>query len=179
MGTPKQLLPFQGRSLLRRSTETALDTNCSSVIVVTGANRELVEREISDLPVVLAHNAVWESGMASSIHEGISQLAKITPDIEAALITLCDQPLVTSQFLQTIINIFVQTHAPIIAAQYNGVAGVPALFSKQLFGALLSLKGQEGARKLIMAHPTEIKLLPFPEAALDIDTPEDYQNLLS
>ncbi len=177
MGTPKQLLSFQGRSLLRISTQTALATNCNPVIVVTGANRELVEPEIRNLPVVLVHNAAWESGMASSIGTGISRLVEINPDIKAALITLCDQPLITSEFLRELINNFTQTHFPIIAAQYNDIAGVPALFSRHLFEELRSLKGQEGARKLIAAHPSEVKPIPCPEAAFDIDTPEDYRNL--
>ncbi len=50
-GEPKQLLIYEGESLLRRAANTALASQCRPVIIVTGAHRERVEREVADLPL--------------------------------------------------------------------------------------------------------------------------------
>ena len=66
MGRPKQPLPFEGRTLLRRAVETALGSDCRPVIVTIGAHKELIGPELQSLPVLVAHNPDWPQGMSSS-----------------------------------------------------------------------------------------------------------------
>ena len=47
LGSPKQLLQFNGKSLLQHSVDEALQTNLP-VIVVIGANGELIKNELKD-----------------------------------------------------------------------------------------------------------------------------------
>ncbi|HKY43419.1 MAG TPA: NTP transferase domain-containing protein, partial [Pyrinomonadaceae bacterium] len=77
MGTPKQILQFEGRSLLKRATLAALDAKCRPVVVVTGAHAELCRRELDGLDVREVFNANWETGMASSVRAGIEGLLNI------------------------------------------------------------------------------------------------------
>ena len=77
MGSPKQILPFRGISLLRRAALAALNAGCSPVVVVTGAHAELSRRELDGLDVREALNPRWETGMASSIGAGLAVLQLI------------------------------------------------------------------------------------------------------
>jgi molybdenum cofactor cytidylyltransferase len=62
----------------------------------------------------------------------------------------------------------------IVASEYDGVLGVPALFAREHFGELAGLRSAVGARQLIAAHANEVVRVPFPEGTIDIDTWEDY-----
>ncbi|MBD0255631.1 MAG: NTP transferase domain-containing protein, partial [Cytophagales bacterium] len=71
MGQPKQLLPYDGESLVRRSARLGLLSGCFPVTVVLGANSLLIGTELEDLPVFVTENPDWEAGMASSIRAGL------------------------------------------------------------------------------------------------------------
>ena len=57
--------------------------------------------------------------------------------------------------------------------------GVPALFDRVCFGALLSLPDDSGAKRLVEADLTRVAWIAFPEGAIDIDTPADLGRLRS
>jgi molybdenum cofactor cytidylyltransferase len=178
MGQPKQLLPYDGESLVRRSARLGLLSGCFPVTVVLGANSLLIGTELEDLPVFVTENPDWEAGMASSIRVGLAHTLHVLPTVAAVIITLCDQPLITPAFLHGLTEVFAAVGKPIVATRYGNTTGVPALFSRELFDTLEGLSGQEGARKLIAGHPDQVHTVSFPEAALDVDTPEDYLKLI-
>jgi molybdenum cofactor cytidylyltransferase len=115
--------------------------------------------------------------MSSSIRVGLQALLAMNPSLEAVAIALCDQPFVSSQTLDRMIETYRVTGQPIIASEYSGTLGVPALFSRNLFSELMALKSTEGAKKLIKKHIQEAFRVPFPEGEIDIDTPNDYERL--
>jgi molybdenum cofactor cytidylyltransferase len=171
-GSPKQLLQFHGKSLLRRAAETLVKSQCDPVIVVLGAEFEKSNAEIFDLPLGIVVNEDWRSGMSSSIRTGLRELLRVEPNLAATVITLCDQPHITAEHIDLLIKEHKQTGAAVVAAEYGGTTGVPALFSASLFNDLLALRGDQGARHLIRDgdDATTIKL---DEAAFDIDTRDD------
>jgi molybdenum cofactor cytidylyltransferase len=176
MGRPKQLLPYHGRTLLRQAAETAAASGCAPIILVTGALHEELLPEIVGLPIRAARNAAWESGMASSIRTGLTALAETQP--AAVLIMLTDQPLVTPELLQQLMQQQLQTQAPIVAAAYGDTLGVPAIFHHSLLPELLQLQGHQGASRLIASLGAAVGQVPFPAGLLDVDTPEQYASLL-
>ncbi len=177
LGSPKQLLEFQGKTLLRRSAEALGDSACEPIVVVLGAEIESSKAEISSLNITSVVNKDWESGMSSSIRVGLERLLSLEPEIDAVVITLCDQPFVTAERIQLFIEAFKQTRSPLIAAKYSDVLGVPALFSRGMFGSLSKLQGDKGARDLI--RETDVTLaIDLPEAEIDIDTPDDASDLI-
>jgi molybdenum cofactor cytidylyltransferase len=177
MGQPKQLLPYDGRTLLRRAAETAVASGCAPIILVTGALHEELLPEIAGLPIRAVHNAEWATGMASSIHAGLMALAK-TPLI-TVLIMLTDQPLVTPGLLQQLVVQQQQTQAPIVAAAYGDALGVPAIFYQSVLPELQQLQGQQGAGRLIASLGAAVGRVAFPAGLLDVDTPEQYEALLN
>ena len=177
LGRPKQLVQFQGRSLIRIAAETLSNSSCRPVIAVVGADSERTSAEIGGLPVSVCVNPDWQAGMSSSIRAGLQHLLEIEPDVDAVVISLCDQPHVTTADIDSLIAEFTATASPIVAARYSDVAGVPALFSKAVFGELLSLTGDKGARQIIRSRPDDVRTVTIEKAAIDIDTLDDLVNL--
>ncbi len=171
MGRSKQLLPVEGESLLRRSAQTALRTGCSPVVIVLGANSQAHRVELAKLDVQIVENRDWEKGMGTSIRAGIEALPA---SVDAALIMLCDQPLVTPRLLLE----FQIREAGIIASEYDGTLGVPALFARKYFPELCALPPESGAKKVIAAHRKEVDAVPFPGGKVDLDTPDDVAEFM-
>jgi molybdenum cofactor cytidylyltransferase len=177
MGRPKQVLSFQGESLLRRAARAALGAGCRPVVVVTGAHAELSRRELKGLDVREAFNSHWETGMASSIRAGVENLIDADPDAAAAVLLLCDQPLVTADVISGLVEAHRATGRPVIASAYGGSFGVPALFERTLFDELTRLEGPAGAKEVIRRHASEASFLPFQGGEVDVDTPDDLSRL--
>lgn len=177
LGQPKQLLLFKNQTLVRRAVETAIQTAAEKIIVVLGANFEAIKNEIEDLDCAIVLNENWKDGMSASIKTGLEKLLETAPEISAAIISLCDQPLVESEHFDKLIESFYRTEKFIVSAFYKNKFGVPALFSKEMFSELLNLEGDRGARNLLNNDAENIEKIEMPEAAIDVDTPEDFENL--
>lgn len=176
MGTPKQLLKFQGRSFLRHTTEIALASVCKPVIVVLGANALPIRNEISELPVIIIENHNWRQGMSSSIQAGIKTLEH-NSNIDAVILLLCDQPFISVDIINELVEAFYTTAKPIIASEYKQTLGVPALFARQLFSELMNLNSASGAKQVIQKNEELVHKVCFELGAIDIDTPEEYEQL--
>ncbi|MDR0794075.1 MAG: NTP transferase domain-containing protein, partial [Chitinophagaceae bacterium] len=174
-GTPKQLLSFEGKSLLKRITGEALAGH--PVTVVLGAYHEMVAKELTGSDAAIIINPQWENGMSGSIRLGLSNLLSAYPDMERCIITVCDQPFVNAQVFRELALLADKTGKGIVSTGFAGTYGVPVLFSKKYFGELLSIEGKEGAKKIIQNHPGDMAIFPFDAARFDIDTQADYFNL--
>ncbi|WP_445627276.1 nucleotidyltransferase family protein [Nostoc sp. DSM 114167] len=179
MGTPKQLLLYKERSLLQYIIDMAIASVCQPVVVVLGANAEQIHPQIKQLPVKVVKNSDWVCGMSTSIKSGIELLNNLPQKIEAVVITLCDQPFVSTQIINQLVDTYYSTKKPIVACEYGDTLGVPALFSQTFFSELATLKETSGAKKVINHHLNEVFSIPFPLGDIDIDTPKDYEQLLS
>lgn len=179
LGSPKQLLPYRGTTLLRHAAETAIAADCGPVLVVVGANETEVKPALDGLDIQVVENAGWEEGMASSLRAGLKAMLQINPGIDGVIFMVCDQPFVTKSVLLCLIETGQREGKGITAAGYGGKAGTPALFHRTFFDRLMALKGDKGARMLIASCPEEVAIVPFEEGAVDIDTKEDYGRLIN
>jgi molybdenum cofactor cytidylyltransferase len=184
MGQPKQLLRYQGETMLRRTVKVALSAGYDPVIIVLGSKANRMRQELSEIPVGIVVNKNWLEGMGSSIGCGILALDRMTNHhIDAALLMLCDQPLIDSNAVKQLAQCYQRGRTPIVASRYKlhdeEVFGVPAIFARRLFSELNGLSGRAGAKSIIMRHHRESAFLPLPGAAFDIDTLADYHRLKS
>lgn len=177
LGKPKQLVKFQNNTLISRAVELAISTNIQNINIVLGANSSLISEEIKDFPIKICINEKWQDGMSSSIQCGLQNLLDKTPTISAILVMLCDQPLITVEHLNSIINKFTVSDKPIVTSRYNNINGVPAIFSSEIFDDLLKIEGDKGARNLIERFTDLVETIDIPDAEFDIDTPEDLHQL--
>ncbi|MDX2071404.1 MAG: nucleotidyltransferase family protein [Haliscomenobacter sp.] len=179
MGQAKQLLRIAGESLIERAVKTALGTTFRPLVVVLGANRELIEPELLDSEALKVFNPDWPSGMGSSIATGLVFLLEQAPTIQQVLILVGDQPLLEANTLYALVELQARTQAPLVVSGYTDTLGVPALFTSTLFAELAALHGAQGAKKLIEKYRDQAVVLDFPEGALDLDTPEDWAAFLT
>ena len=173
LGLPKQLLRYKNKSFLRLIAEKALEVQPAEVIAVLGFESDRMQHELEDLPIRIVLNREWVEGIASSVRAGINT---VHSHADGALIALCDQPAVTTELLSQLI--FSCSHEkPIAASEYNQILGVPACFDRSIFPELLLLHGDIGAKRVIAENLNRVQAYPFPQAAKDIDSLEDYLRL--
>ena len=172
LGKPKQLLELNGETLLRRAARSAFEAGCSPVVVVLGAEAECLRDELTGLSVSVVVNGDWKEGISSSIRAGLAHV-----NAERILLLSCDQPRVDGPALKRLVDLGLTSGKPIVASAYADTLGVPALFDRSLFGELLQLRGDEGAKRIILAQPERVARFAFPAAAIDIDTPADLRSL--
>jgi CTP:molybdopterin cytidylyltransferase MocA len=176
LGRPKQLVRYRGRPLVLHAVAAARGALPGSpLVVVVGADalrvRLALRRARCNARVI--GNAQWQAGMATAVRAG---LAAVGPTAEAALMLLVDQPLVDAAALARLVAAWRRRPGVPAAARYEGRIGVPAVLPRRYWRALKSLRRDEGARALLR-EVAPLTLIDMPEAALDVDTPEDLQKL--
>lgn len=176
MGKMKQLLPYKNTTLLEWIIEQALKSTVKNVFCVLGANKDTIEKKLASNTIKIIYNPNYESGLSTSIVTGIDFLQK--HNFDNALIMLADQPHVTSEYLNSLIEASKKNPSKIIASNYQGSVGVPAMFPKKYFNDLLNLEGDKGAKNFLLQHNSNVLKINSHQNLLDIDTPEDYQHLL-
>lgn len=178
LGQSKQLVRLAGQTLLSRAVEAGLGAHVGEVFVVIGAYAAEMREELRGLPVRLVENKVWKEGIASSIRAGVEAALGVLAELDGILIMSCDQPHVAARKLHALAWGF-EGHGGgrIAASEYAGVVGIPAVFPREKFAALMALTGDEGARKLIRSAGAEIVRVPMPDGEVDIDFPCDLDGL--
>ena len=179
LGEPKQLLVYNETNLLKNTIEAASLMPNSLVIVVTGSNHKLIEQQLDAAKISISFNADWESGMSSSIVKGLNDLLTLSPNIEKCIISVCDQPFISNAIFESLLGNYHESGKGIIASAYSETLGTPVLFAQKYFNELLELEGQEGAKKIINKFMDDTFAVPFEKGNIDIDTPEDYNKLIS
>lgn len=179
LGQPKQLLGYKDSTLLKNTIAEASLVPNAKIIVVTGANNQLIEEELDPSKIKISFNPDWEFGMASSIVNGLQKLLTLYPDYENCIFAVCDQPYVSSLIFENLIQEYNKTGKGIVASAYSETLGTPVLFHKKYFAELLELKGQEGAKKIISKFSDDVVSILFEKGNIDIDTEDDYNKLMS
>ena len=173
-GQPKQLIHWQGETLVHRAARTALQAGLDPVLVVTGAYANEVENTVADLPVKCVFNPHWEAGQGTSVAKGVQSL----PDrMGAAVFLLADQPHIPVALISSLIEAHSTTLKPITGPLIGGQRGNPVLFDRITFKDLSQLEGDQGGRAIFSRYP--VQWLPWHDASasLDIDTPADLEHL--
>lgn len=168
MGGPKALLEVGGETLLRRAVRVALEAGCTPVLAVVGA----WDPCLADLEARTVPNPGASDGMASSIRAGVAALPE---EAEAALLLAVDQPAVDAALLRRLADLHRREPIRPAACAYAGTLGIPAILPRRLFPELLALRGDRGAKPLLLREGAAA--LPFPEGARDLDRPEDLLRL--
>ena len=178
LGHPKQLIRLDGETLPRPRTPFGGRGRSVSNDCRAGCIQRDCFRFNQKLAAHLALNRQWEQGIATSIHAGLHALDEIAPEAGGALLLGCDQPRLTVLHLHAMISAFDAQAAPtIVASRYAGVLGAPAIFPRQVFPALLALRGDKGARSLLLQPPCPLLAIEFPGGEIDIDWPADLNEI--
>jgi len=179
MGSPKQLLPWGNETLIEHQIKILLETS-NPLSVVLGAYSEKIISVIDKLKIEIYKNENWEMGMGTSISYGMKLLLEKYPNIDGVLITLIDQPLLTTTHFKKMLNLFQTGNEQIIVSHSeNGWSGAPVLFDKKYFDELLKLKGDEGAKQIASKHKNSVQSISGGYNLKDMDTLKAYNDLLN
>lgn len=182
LGQPKQLLRLSqsdNETLLDRAVSLARGSGAEPVFVVLGANFDEIERGCLLERCTVLRNADWAEGMASSLRLGISAIVEQFPDASGALLMVCDQPALSREHLQRLLDLHRNEPEIVAASRYAGRSGVPAIVPRALFPKLLTLTGDQGARAVFDHTELRINNIEFPGGEMDIDSPKDLERFRS
>jgi len=136
-----------------------------------------METNLSGTPAVIVENPDWRRGLGTSVHCGLLHLRSLHPESDAVVLLACDQPFVDASVIQSLIAEWENSRKPIVACRYAGTLGVPALFDRSCFEAILSLPDETGAKALLQSRSADVAQIEFEKGAIDIDTPADFESL--
>jgi molybdenum cofactor cytidylyltransferase len=178
MGSPKQLLRVRGRPLLELVVSQACAARLDEVLVVLGANADTILDGVDLGRARIVRNLDHASGMSSSLRAGLAALAD---DVDRAMVVLGDQPDISPGLLDDLLDLQAGSGLPAAALSFGGLLHPPVVLRRELWGDLRSLEGDVGCRALIRARPELVAALPASTDSrhpVDVDTPEDYQQLI-
>lgn len=178
MGRQKLLLPYAGTTVIGFVVDTLLEAGIDHVLVVTGHDREGVERALADRPVSLVHNRRHAEGMLSSVRCGLCALPDTCHPI---LFALGDQPGISTPLVRRLIRVFEQSTQGIVVPVHRGRRGHPLVFAQAHAAEVLHRFDDVGLRGLLSAYPHDIQEVQTDDPAVleDMDTPEDYRRVSS
>ena len=176
LGEPKQLLQFDGKSLINRLIETVNEAGDFHITLVLGANAAIIEQQLTFTHLDIVYNKDWKEGMASSIRAGLHHIMQ--HNIDGVMMLVCDQPFIKPSHIDSLLKLQHDTKQPIAACYYANILGTPALFHKSIFNDFLGLEGDTGAKKIINARAAEVAKLHFEMGVIDIDTMDDYYHFI-
>lgn len=177
LGYPKQLVEFKEKFLLQHSIDVAESLEFDTRILVLGAKAEEIEREIEIRNFTVVYNETWKEGMGTSISKGVSEALQIGKELDHILMLLSDQPFITKEKIQELIQVQLNSEKQSTFSEYAGEIGVPAIFSKEVFSEINKLKKDQGAKKLILHNTITFNTVKFEGGNFDVDTAEDVELL--
>lgn len=169
-GSPKQLVRINGRPLLHAVVSRAVAVAGHSVSVVLGANANQLAGLLGHSGAAVIINRDWQEGIASSLRAGLTQ---VPGSADGVLILLADQPAISAEDLRRLVEQWRRHPEGLVASQYAQSIGVPAIFPRWCLRELSELRGDRGAQLVLLRHLDRVTRMALPNAALDIDTPED------
>jgi molybdenum cofactor cytidylyltransferase len=171
MGSPKALLPYQGRPFLEHLLEITVHPKIGARRVVLGADAQPIAKSIALAGEEVVINTDWEKGQLSSIQAAIRNLPSGT---DGLLLCLIDHPLISAALVNELIEQFYLMRAKIVLPLYEGRRGHPVIFPVTLYDELLHAPMSEGARAVVWAHAADVLEVPTNEegCVLNLNDPE-------
>jgi molybdenum cofactor cytidylyltransferase len=174
MGSPKALLPYQGRPFLEHLLEVTVHPKIGARRVVLGLHAEPIASAVPLAADDIVINEEWEKGQLSSIQAAIRSLPAGT---DGLILCLIDHPLISAALIDDLIEQFYAAKMKIVLPVFRGQRGHPVIFSAGLYDELLAAPLDQGARAVVWAHAGEIAEVPTTEqgCVLNLNDPETLQ----
>jgi len=170
MGGAKHLLEIDGEPMLARVVRALLGSGVEGITVVLRPQDESGAALTRSLGVESVECEDAEEGRAASVRAGVRR----APADAHLLFAMADQPFLTAEDFDALMETLLRCRCGIVHASYDGVRGSPVVFSCAYREALLELRGSEGGRVLIARHAEDVRARELPSGrGRDLDTPED------
>lgn len=177
-GAFKPLLKWGKRTVIGECVHQMRNSQLAEIYVVLGHREMEIRQTLSGSGVQYVINEEYRRGMLSSIKAG---LALLSPNADAALIALVDQPMITKEITDSLIDALNAGEKGIVLPTYRGKRGHPVIVAAKYFEDIMQLDedSPEGMRQFIAGHRNDTLEVPVDTPAVieDIDLPEDYERL--
>jgi molybdenum cofactor cytidylyltransferase len=176
MGSPKALLPYQGRPFLEHLLDVTKHPKIGLRRVVLGAHAEPIGKAVALNPEEVVLNEDWEQGQLSSIRAALRSLPTGT---DGMMLCLIDHPLISHALVDGLIERFYVTRASVVLPVFEGRRGHPVIFSAALYEELESAPLEVGARNVVWAHRSEVSEFVTAEegCVVNLNDPETFQRI--
>ncbi|HUG33015.1 MAG TPA: nucleotidyltransferase family protein [Acidimicrobiia bacterium] len=177
LGRSKQLEPWGDSNLLGHVISRTLEFPVDEVWVVVGHEAEQIMEQTDMGDAYVVENLEWEEGIASSLRVALDALTRLSR-CDQALIVIGDQPDVPVATVDALLESHSRSGKPVTIPKYRYSWGNPVVVDRSLWARLMSLEGDEGAKRLWQAHPEWVNEVWFPDSApRDVDTEADVDEL--
>jgi molybdenum cofactor cytidylyltransferase len=176
LGRPKQLLELRGKTILQHVIDAAGASKLDETVVVLGHEAAGIEAAL-DLPrgTRIVINPVYAEGQATSLRAGVASLGE---DCRAAVILLGDQPQMTAELIDRVIDEWQRSESAIVRATFGGEPGHPVLVARSGFKLVERAHGDEGLRSVFGPGGRGVRELVLGDTPLeDIDTEEQFERM--
>jgi molybdenum cofactor cytidylyltransferase len=179
-GRPKQLLQLKARCLVEWVLDAALASELSRIILVLGYAHQKIQKalgkKLRHAKLQIEINPHFQKGQSHSLQVGLSSVIDAFP---AVMFLLADQPLVDAAAINCLLNKFWSADKDICVPTFRGKRGNPSIFSQKFYKHIMKIKGDIGARQIIMTHPERVLEIEIKNPLLfsDVDTPEDFEKI--
>ena len=175
MKSAKQLLEWRGEYLINHVVSEILESQIDELFVILGNRYDEITKVIDPRPKIVI-NPGWVVGKSSSIKMGVISVEKTS---DGLIFFLVDQPFINNAIINTLISEFQNSTENIIVPRVNGRLCNPVLFGKKYYKKLMCLSGEQGGKEIIN-KANDVRWVDWEDKnlLLDIDTEENYKNLL-
>jgi molybdenum cofactor cytidylyltransferase len=179
LGQKKIWIDVNGAPLISWALRACLASGLQSVTVVLGPSEEAAgtkEPMLSAPRLKVVINPRPEVGMSSSVNVGLSA---IDPSVAGAAIILGDQPLITSDVIDRLVQAFTDNPEHIVAPFIRGRRTTPVVLPASLFPEVMRITGDVGARSVVNRHEDRVLGLEMSDVYddTDLDTLDDLMKI--
>ena len=175
MGRPKQLLLVDGHPLLALVTSRVCASQLNEIVVVLGGNAAEIQSSVDLGRARVVFNPDHAGGLSTSLRAGI---AALDGDVGRAVIVLGDQPDVSAEVIDALLDLHQTSGLAAAALSIDGLLHPPVVLDRGLWPELATLEGDVGCRAVIRGRPEDVAALHYAGRTghpIDLDTPEDYR----
>jgi molybdenum cofactor cytidylyltransferase len=173
----KLALLVDGQPLLRRTVQTLLASRLQELVVVLGHEADQARKLIEDLELKIVYNEHFKEGQMTSVHCGLEALSDA---YEGVMINLADQPLLTPEDINALIDAFgSRERGSILVPTHRGQRGNPIVLASEHRDEVLRSKRNLGCQRLIERNPEWVTTVEMDteHVVFDLDTLDDYAEL--
>jgi molybdenum cofactor cytidylyltransferase len=162
---------FGHSSVLGSTLRNAVSSQLPVVLVTTPNLVHLAAQQLATRDIIVISDEEAARGMGHSIACGVGERS----GSPGWLVLPGDMPLVQPGSFLAVAGAL--EHYPVAYAQYRGLRGHPVGFSPELYSELVSLSGDDGARRVVLRYPAHGEEVADPGVLLDVDTEDDLRHL--
>lgn len=177
LGRPKQIEPWGEKTLLGFVLDEVRKYRLREVWLVLGHAAEEVMAAVDLNGISVIENPEWPEGIASSLRAGLDAMTRLSR-ADSVLVITGDQAEMSDSVVAELISSHRRAGRPVTVPKYRYTTGTPAIIDRSLWPRMMSLEGDEGAKRLWAAHPEWVNEVRFAQdPPRDVDTETDVDEL--